>query len=75
MEDAGSARIVLSSLSPDGESGDPRSEVKVTEKKGDLVVEIRSNDISSLRASLNTLLRSCDVAVESLKASKGSERK
>jgi tRNA threonylcarbamoyladenosine modification (KEOPS) complex Pcc1 subunit len=71
----GWARVVRASLAPDGRSDDPRSVVKVTESRGRVVVEVRSGDVSSLRACLNTLLRSCDVAVESLKVTKGCEKR
>jgi tRNA threonylcarbamoyladenosine modification (KEOPS) complex Pcc1 subunit len=75
MDDPRWAGVVASALSPDGTSDDPRSRFEIVESRGGLIVEVRSEDLSSLRACLNTLLRSCDVAVESLRVTKGSGSK
>jgi len=57
------AEIVASSLSPELKQKIPKTSVNITQSDATLFITIQSNDLSSLRASVNSYLRWMNTAV------------
>jgi len=66
------AQIIAASLIPDSESGEEgrsHGECRVT-TNGSLEIQIRADDLSALRAALNTWLRLVQIAEEMVQTTK-----
>jgi len=57
------ANIVLESLNPEVKNKIPKTDVKISVSKKRLSLDIKSNDISSLRAACNSYLRWINTAL------------
>ncbi|UCE91266.1 MAG: hypothetical protein JSV90_07605 [Methanobacteriota archaeon] len=58
------ADVVRQALSPELAEKIPRTSVTVTGRDGEVVIEIEANDLTALRAALNSYIRWGDVAEE-----------
>jgi len=67
------ARTIYESLIPDTE-GDEGSTITMRICEQNLRIDVTAEEIPVLRACLNTLMRGCDVAIESLRVAKGCEK-
>ena len=57
------ARIVAGSLSPEIKNKIPKTDAKIEIENNSLFLEVKSNDISSLRAACNSYLRWINTAI------------
>lgn len=57
------ASLIKESLSPELKQKIPKTDIKITHKDTTLLLEIKSNDISSLRAACNSYLRWINTAL------------
>ncbi|UCE73137.1 MAG: hypothetical protein JSV56_08850 [Methanomassiliicoccales archaeon] len=58
------ADVVAKSLLPETERNIPRTHVDVQEDEDTIYIEIRANDVSALRAAINSYLRWMKVSVD-----------
>ena len=57
------AALIAKSLSPEIQQKIPKTDVKITLLDNTLLLDIRSNDVSSLRAACNSYLRWINTAI------------
>ena len=66
------AEVVRRALSPELAENIPRTSVKVAGGDGEVVIEIEADDLSALRAALNSYIRWGNVAEETAKEVEGA---
>jgi len=62
--DKKTADIIASSLLPESKRNVPRTKVEIKNKKNKLVLSITADDVSALRAGINSYLRWIKTAVD-----------
>jgi len=62
--DKETAGIIASSLLPESKRNVPRTKVEIKNKKNKLVLSITADDVSALRAGINSYLRWIKTAVD-----------
>jgi len=62
--DEKTADIITSSLLPESKRNVPRTKVEIKNKKNKLVLSITADDVSALRAGINSYLRWIKTAVD-----------